>query len=136
MRLGAYFDGFATAKDMISAAQVAEQAGIVSLWFAQHMGYREAYMSAAVVAQATRHATVVPVAITPYLWPPLPAVMSIATLAELAPDRGRTRRVGGEHLKSRRVRTRTGQAGNRGHARICPRHCAPCSPEKLSHARG
>ena len=87
MRLGAYFDGFATAKDMISAAQVAEQAGIVSLWFAQHMGYREAYMSAAVVAQATRHATVVPVAITPYLWPPLPAVMSIATLAELAPDR-------------------------------------------------
>jgi 5,10-methylenetetrahydromethanopterin reductase len=87
MRLGVYFDGFASTLDMIKAAQAAEQAGVSSLWFAQHMGYREAFMSAAVAAQATQRTTVVPVAITPYLWPPLPTAMSIATLAELASGR-------------------------------------------------
>jgi 5,10-methylenetetrahydromethanopterin reductase len=87
MRFGVYFDGSTCAGDIIKAAQAAEQAGITGLWFAQHMGYREAFLSAATAAQATRHTTVVPVAITPYLWPPLPAAMSIATLAEIAPER-------------------------------------------------
>jgi alkanesulfonate monooxygenase SsuD/methylene tetrahydromethanopterin reductase-like flavin-dependent oxidoreductase (luciferase family) len=87
MRLGAYFDGFASVTEVIKAAEAAEQAGAASLWFAQHMGYREAYICAAVAAQVTAQATVVPVAISPYLWPPLPAAMSTATLAELAPGR-------------------------------------------------
>jgi 5,10-methylenetetrahydromethanopterin reductase len=87
MRLGAHFDGFASTGDMARAAKAAEEAGVASLWFAQHMGYREAYLSAAIAAQATVRATIVPVAITPYLWPPLSAAMSSATLAELAPDR-------------------------------------------------
>ena len=35
----------------------------------------------------TQRATLVPVAISPYLWPPLPVAMSIATIAEFAQDR-------------------------------------------------
>ncbi len=87
MRLGVYFDGFVGMADMLAAARAAEDAGAASVWFAQHMGYREAFMCAAAVAGLTRKANVVPVAISPYLWPPLPVAMSIATINELAPGR-------------------------------------------------
>ena len=87
MRLGVYFDGFTGMSDMLAAARAAEDAGAASVWFAQHMGYREAFMCASAVAGVTRKANVVPVAISPYLWPPLPVAMSIATINELAPGR-------------------------------------------------
>ena len=87
MRIGAYFDGFSDINGTVSSAKAAELAGFSSLWFAQHMGYREAYVSAAIAAAATTRIKVVPVAITPYLWPPMPAAMSVATLIELAPGR-------------------------------------------------
>src|SRR5207237_856569 len=58
-----------------------------SLWFAQHMGHREAFMCAAAAAGVTRKAALAPTAISPYLWPPLTTAMSIATLCELAPGR-------------------------------------------------
>jgi 5,10-methylenetetrahydromethanopterin reductase len=89
MRLGVYFDGFSSTSAMLEAARAAEEAGASSLWFAQHMGHREAFMSAAAAASVTRKATLVPTAISPYLWPPLAAAMSIATLCELAPGRAR-----------------------------------------------
>ena len=53
MRLGVYFDGFAATGDMLESARAAEAAGAASLWFAQHMGYRDAFLSAA--AAARRH---------------------------------------------------------------------------------
>ena len=87
MRLGIYFDGFSSASEIIEVAREAEGAGADSLWFAQHMGYREAMIMTAAVAGATRSSTLVPTAITPYLWPSLPTVMSLATLDELAPGR-------------------------------------------------
>jgi 5,10-methylenetetrahydromethanopterin reductase len=87
MRLGVYFDGFSTMAQVLEGARAAEAAGAASLWFAQHMGYREAFMCAAAAAGVTRTATVVPTAISPYLWPPLPTAMSIATLAELSGGR-------------------------------------------------
>jgi 5,10-methylenetetrahydromethanopterin reductase len=87
MRLGVYFDGFSSTSEMLEAARAAEEAGAASLWFAQHMGHREAFMCAAAAAGVTRTAALVPTAISPYLWPPLPAAMSIATLCELAPGR-------------------------------------------------
>jgi alkanesulfonate monooxygenase SsuD/methylene tetrahydromethanopterin reductase-like flavin-dependent oxidoreductase (luciferase family) len=62
MRLGVYFDGFATTSEMCEAARAAEEAGAASLWFAQHMGYRDAFVSAAAVAGATRAAALVPTA--------------------------------------------------------------------------
>ena len=87
MRLGVYFDGFAPLPEMLTAARAAEDAGAGSLWFAQHMGHREAFMCAAAAAGVTRKAALVPTAISPYLWSPLSAAMSIATLCELAPAR-------------------------------------------------
>ena len=87
MRLGVYFDGFATTADMLAAARAAEEAGAVSLWFAQHMGYRDAFLGAAAAAGVTRRAALVPTAISVYLWPPLSAAMSIATLDEISGGR-------------------------------------------------
>jgi 5,10-methylenetetrahydromethanopterin reductase len=87
MRIGIYFDGFSSTTEMLEVARQAEQAGADSLWFAQHMGYREAIVMAAAVAGATKSIKLVPTAITPYLWPSLPIAMSLATLDELAPGR-------------------------------------------------
>ncbi len=87
MRIGVYFDGFTAAQDIIAVASQAERAGAEGLWFAQHMGYREAMVMAAAVAGATKTSKLVPTAITPYLWPSLPTAMTLATLSELAPGR-------------------------------------------------
>jgi len=87
MRIGVYFDGFTSAQDIIGVASQAERAGAEGLWFAQHMGYREAMVMAAAVAGATKTSKLVPTAITPYLWPSLPTAMTLATLSELAPGR-------------------------------------------------
>lgn len=87
MRLGIYFDGFLSAADMIEVARQAESAGADSLWFAQHMGYREAMIMTGAAAGVTRTCKLVPTAITPYLWPSLVTAMSLATLDELAPGR-------------------------------------------------
>lgn len=87
MKIGVQFDGFASLGAMVEAARAAERAGASSLWFAQHMGYREAFASAMAAACHTSRATIVPLAITPYLTPPLMAAMSIASIAELAVGR-------------------------------------------------
>jgi 5,10-methylenetetrahydromethanopterin reductase len=87
MRLGIYFDGFAPASEMIEISRRAEAAGADSLWFAQHVGYREALIMAGAVAGVTRTIKLVPTAVTPDLWRSLPTAMSLATLDELA--RGR-----------------------------------------------
>jgi 5,10-methylenetetrahydromethanopterin reductase len=87
MRLGIYFDGFSSIADVVAVAHQAELAGADSLWFAQHMGYREAMIMAAAVAGKTISGKLVPTAITPYLWPSLATAMSLATLNELAPGR-------------------------------------------------
>ena len=87
MDIGIFFDGFCPSAEMLEVARKAEDAGASSIWFAQHMGYRDAIVWAAACAGATRSATLIPVAISPYLWPPLPVAMAIASLAELAPKR-------------------------------------------------
>jgi 5,10-methylenetetrahydromethanopterin reductase len=87
MHLGVYFDGFAATGDMIESARAAEAAGAASLWFAQHMGYRDAFLSAAAAAGVTSRVALAPTAISAYLWPPLSAAMSIATLNEMSGGR-------------------------------------------------
>lgn len=87
MRIGVYFDGFTSARDIIDVATQVEAAGADGLWFAQHMGYREALILASAVAAATTATRLIPTAISPYLWPSLPTAMSLATLDELAPGR-------------------------------------------------
>ncbi len=87
MKLGVYVDGFAPMPEMLTIVQAAEKAGAASLWFAQHMGYRDAFISAAAAAPLTRSMTLGLTAISPYLCPPLPTAMFLASLAELAPGR-------------------------------------------------
>jgi 5,10-methylenetetrahydromethanopterin reductase len=89
MRIGVFFDGFSTTAEMLEVARSAEAAGAASLWFAQHMGYRDAIVWATAAAQATAAIALVPTAISPYLWPPLPVAMAMATLGEIAPARAR-----------------------------------------------
>jgi 5,10-methylenetetrahydromethanopterin reductase len=87
MPVGVFFDGFSTTAEMLEVCRAAELAGASSLWFAQHMGYREAMVWASAAAGVTQRATLVPTAISPYLWPPLPVAMAMATLGEIAPGR-------------------------------------------------
>jgi 5,10-methylenetetrahydromethanopterin reductase len=51
------------------------------------MGYRDAIVWATAAASVTQRATLIPTAISPYLWPPLPIAMAISTLGELASGR-------------------------------------------------
>jgi 5,10-methylenetetrahydromethanopterin reductase len=87
MTIGVFFDGFSSTAEMLEVCREAELAGASSLWFAQHMGYREAMVWATAATSVTTRATLVPTAISPYLWPPLPVAMAISTLGELAPGR-------------------------------------------------
>jgi alkanesulfonate monooxygenase SsuD/methylene tetrahydromethanopterin reductase-like flavin-dependent oxidoreductase (luciferase family) len=84
MPVGVFFDGFSSTAEMLEVCREAELAGASSLWFAQHMGYREAMVWATAAASVTRRAALVPTAISPYLWPPLPVAMAISTLGEVA----------------------------------------------------
>jgi 5,10-methylenetetrahydromethanopterin reductase len=87
MGVGVFFDGFTSTAQMLVVCREAEQAGAASLWFAQHMGYRDAIVWATAAASVTQSATLVPTAISPYLWPPLPIAMAISTLGELTQGR-------------------------------------------------
>lgn len=87
MRLGIRFDGFSPVTDCLDVARRAEAAGASHVWMAEHLGYREALVSTTAFLTATSRAFVVPTAVSPYLWHPVPTAMSLATLAELAPGR-------------------------------------------------
>lgn len=87
MKIGIGFDGFTPMADVVHIAQQFEAAGADSLWFLQHMGYREAIVMAAAVATSTSRIGIVPAAVSPYLWHPVATAMSIASIAELAPGR-------------------------------------------------
>jgi len=87
MSIGVFFDGFCSGREMLGIARQAESAGAKSIWFAQHMGYRDAIVWAAACTAVTQTAELIPMAISPYLWPPMPVAMAMASLAEFAPDR-------------------------------------------------
>ena len=82
--LGVYFDGFSPTAEMLEVARAAEAAGADSLWFAQHMGFREAMVWATAAVSVTRRIRLVPTAISPYLWPPLPVAMFHASGASMS----------------------------------------------------
>ena len=72
MKLGVYFDGFSSTQEMLEVARGAEDAGADSLWFAQHMGFRDALIWTTAAVSVTRTIRLIPTAISPYLWPPAP----------------------------------------------------------------
>lgn len=84
---GVSFDGFAPFADALALARRAEEAGAGSLWMAEHLGYRQSLVSCTAFALSTERATVVPTAISPYLWSPVSVAMAMATIAEAAPGR-------------------------------------------------
>ncbi len=87
VRVGVAFDGFIPTGEAIDLARKAVGAGAKSLWMAEHLGYREAAVTCMAFALSTKAATVVPTAVSPYLWHPTPTAMTMATLAEAAPGR-------------------------------------------------
>ena len=87
MGLGIRFDGFDHLSDSLEVVRKAEDAGADRIWMAEHMGYREAVVACMAYAMSTKTATVIPTAISPYLWHPTPTAMSLATLADIAPGR-------------------------------------------------
>jgi 5,10-methylenetetrahydromethanopterin reductase len=87
VKVGVSFDGFVTTGEAIALAQRAVETGAQSLWVAEHLGYREAIATCVAFAMKTSGATLVPTAVSPYLWHPTPTAMAMATLDEVAPGR-------------------------------------------------
>ena len=87
LRLGMRFDGFDPFGETIKVAQEAVAAGASGIWMAEHLGYREAAVSCMAFAMKTEKAMVVPTAVMPYLWHPMPTAMQFATMAEAFPGR-------------------------------------------------
>ena len=87
LRLGMRFDGFDPFGETIKVAQEAVAAGASGVWMAEHLGYREAAVSCMAFAMKTEKAMVVPTAVMPYLWHPMPTAMQFATMAEAFPGR-------------------------------------------------
>ena len=85
--LGIRFDGFDSLSDSLAVVREAEKAGASRIWMAEHMGYREAVVACMAYAMSTETATVIPTAVSPYLWHPMPTAMSLATLTDMAPGR-------------------------------------------------
>jgi 5,10-methylenetetrahydromethanopterin reductase len=86
-RIGVAFDGFSTTAEAIAVARRAVDAGAHSLWMAEHLGYREAITTCAAFALQAPGPTLVPTAVSPYLWHATPTAMALATLDELAPGK-------------------------------------------------
>ena len=87
MRIGVSFDGFTTTRETLDTARAAVDAGARSLWMAEHLGFREAAVTSMAMLMATEGATVVPTALSPYLWHPTTTAMALATLAETGEGR-------------------------------------------------
>ena len=85
VRIGVSFYGFAPTREAIALAERAVAAGAKSLWVAEHLGYREAIATCMAFALRTPGPMLVPTAVSPYLWHPMPTAMAMATLDEVAP---------------------------------------------------
>ncbi len=85
--IGIRFDGFAHTRDSLEVVKQAEAAGASQVWMAEHLGYREAVASSMAYAMSTEKASIIPTAVSPYLWHPTPTAMSLATLDDVAPGR-------------------------------------------------
>lgn len=87
MRVGISFDGFLPFQETVALARRAIEAGADSLWMAEHLGYRQSLVCCTAFALQTRHAAVIPTAVSPYMWHPMAIAMALATMDEAAPGR-------------------------------------------------
>jgi 5,10-methylenetetrahydromethanopterin reductase len=86
-KYGVSFDGFTSVRDAVEVARRAEATGATSFWIADHLGYRETFVTATAIVLGTRDAVVYPTAISPYLRHPTPVAMATASIAEISPGR-------------------------------------------------
>lgn len=87
MRIGIMYDGFSPLSEAIDFVQQADTVGIDSVWIAEHILFRDVFSSAATFLAKTDRITIVPTAVSPYLRNPGLIGMTLASLAELAPNR-------------------------------------------------
>lgn len=84
---GVSFDGFIPISEAVGFGQAAEACGARSFWVAEHLGFRETFLTSLALMQATRETRVFPTAVSPYLRHPMPTAMAMASLSELHPGR-------------------------------------------------
>ena len=87
MRLGLCFDGFYSIHEMIELAQLADGAGMESIWMSDHLCFRDSLTSSMALLASTKKIQVAPAPMSPYSRQPIISAMAIATMEEFAPGR-------------------------------------------------
>lgn len=87
MRIGLCFDGFYSIQEMIELAQLADDAGMHSLWMSDHLCFRDSLTTAMALLGATKRIKVAAAPMSPYSRNPIITAMAIATMEEFAPGR-------------------------------------------------
>ena len=87
MRVGLCFDGFYSIQEMIELAQLADQAGMHSVWMSDHLCFRDSLTTSMALLSATKSIKVAAAPMSPYSRNPIITAMSIATMDEFAPGR-------------------------------------------------
>lgn len=85
--IGVAFDGRNTIQAAREQAKAAEAAGAANLWISSHLFLRDPFSSAAVILEATKHARITLMAVSPQVMHPVHIAMAAMTLEELAPGR-------------------------------------------------
>ena len=143
-RIGVAFDGFVTTSEAIALAKHAVDAGAQSLWMAEHLGYREAITTCAAFAMTAPGPTLVPTAVSPYLWhrDADRDGAGDARRAGARPRRGRARRrqsavpAGIRHRSSRSRSARCANSSRRCASSGAPSRCTWTASSSSSPARG
>ena len=87
MRIGLCFDGFYSIQEMIELAQLADEAGMHSIWMSDHLCFRDSFTTAMALLAATQRIKVAAAPMSPYSRNPIITAMAIATMEEFAPGR-------------------------------------------------
>lgn len=87
MRVGLCFDGFYSIQEMIELAQLADDAGMHSLWMSDHLCFRDSLTTSMALLGSTKRIKVAAAPMSPYSRNPMITAMSIATMDEFAPGR-------------------------------------------------
>ena len=82
MRYGITFDGRAPIAEALALVQAAEARGLECAWVGEHLGHRDALVSAATLLERTRRLAVGVGAISPHYRHPAQIAMGVATLRE------------------------------------------------------
>ncbi len=87
MRVGLCFDGFYSIQEMIELAQLADGAGLDSLWMSDHLCFRDSLVTSMALLGSTKKIKVAAAPMSPYSRNPIITAMAIATMEEYAPGR-------------------------------------------------